>query len=70
METLNSGNPVDLWESWDDHGKFNIDYDVCVDMFTLSIYGAQGSDECIIISPEIVFVLYHEHALYISIPML
>jgi hypothetical protein len=70
METLNSEDPVDLWESWDDHGKLHIDYDVCVDMFTLSIYGAQGSEECIIVSLKTVFVSYHEQALYNSFPML
>jgi hypothetical protein len=70
METLNSEDLVDLWESWDDHGKLHIDYDVCVNMFTLFIYGAQGSEECIIVSPETIFVSYHVHVLYNSIPML
>jgi hypothetical protein len=40
METLNVEDLVDLWESWNDRGKLHIGYDVCVDMFTLSIYGA------------------------------
>jgi len=65
METLNFSNLVDLWESWDDHGKFHVGYNVCVDAFTLSICGAQGPKECIT-----VFVSYHKHALYSLIPML
>jgi hypothetical protein len=40
METLNSRNLVDLWESWDDCEKLHIGYNVCVGMPTLSIYGA------------------------------
>jgi hypothetical protein len=38
MENLNFGDPIDLWESWDDHGKLHIGYDVCVDcLFFLSM---------------------------------
>jgi hypothetical protein len=70
METLNFSNLVDLWESWDDHGKLHVSYNVCVDASTLSIYGAQGPEECIIVSTEIVFVSYHKHALYSLIPTL
>ncbi len=40
METLNAKDLVDLWESWNDCQKLHIGYDVCVDTFTLSIYGA------------------------------
>jgi hypothetical protein len=40
METLNSENLVDLWESWDDRGKLHVGYSVYVNMFILSIYGA------------------------------
>jgi hypothetical protein len=40
METLNFGDPIDLWESRDDHGKLHINYGVCLDLSTLSIYGA------------------------------
>ncbi len=58
METLNSGDLVNMWESWDDHGKLHISYDVCVDLSTLSIYGAQGLKECIIVLAKIVFILY------------
>jgi hypothetical protein len=50
METLNARDLVDLWESWNDRGKLHINYGVCVDMSTISIYGAKGSKECIIIS--------------------
>jgi len=30
METLNFGDRVDLWESWDDHGKLHIGYNACL----------------------------------------
>jgi hypothetical protein len=40
METLNSKDPVDLWESRDDHGKLHIGYVVCLDLSIFSIYGA------------------------------
>ncbi len=40
MEILNFGDPVDLWESWDDCGKIHIGYGVCVDPCTLFIYGS------------------------------
>jgi len=39
METLNSRDLVDLWESRDDCGKLHINYSVCLDLFILSIYG-------------------------------
>jgi hypothetical protein len=58
METLNSRNPVDLWESWDNCGKLHIEYDVCFNPSILSIYQAQGLEECIIVSLETVFLLY------------
>jgi hypothetical protein len=70
METLNVGDPIDLWESWNNHGKFHISYSVCVNMSTLSIYGAHGSKECIIVSSEIIFVSDQERALFSSTPML
>jgi hypothetical protein len=70
METLNFGNLIDLWESWDDCGKLHVSYNVCVDTSTLSIYGAQGPKECIIVLAEIVFVSYHKLALYSLTPML
>jgi hypothetical protein len=50
METLNFKDLVDLWESRDDHGKLHIGYNVWLNPFTLSIYGAQGLEECIIVS--------------------
>jgi hypothetical protein len=40
METLNPKDLIDLWELWDNCGKLHIDYSVCVDLSTLSIYGA------------------------------
>jgi hypothetical protein len=64
METQNFRNLVDLWESWDNHGKIHIGYSVCVDRSILSIYGAQGPEECIVVSLKIVFVSYHKRALY------
>jgi hypothetical protein len=66
METLNFGNLINLWESWDDCGKLHIGYGVCVDLFILSIYGSQGSEEYIIVSLEIVFVSYQEHLFFSS----
>jgi hypothetical protein len=42
METLNVGDLVDLWESWNDRGKLHIGYNVCVDTSTFFIYQAQG----------------------------
>jgi hypothetical protein len=39
METLNSKDLVDLWESWNDRGKLHVGYIVCVDMSILSIMG-------------------------------
>jgi hypothetical protein len=39
METLNSRDLVDLWESRDNRGKFHINYNVCLDLSILSIYG-------------------------------
>jgi hypothetical protein len=57
METLNVGDLVDIWESWNDRGKLHIGYDVCVDTSTLFIYQAQGP-EYIIVSPKTVFVSY------------
>ncbi len=70
METLNSGNPIDLWESWDDRGKLHIDYGVYVDTSTLFIYGAQGWEECIIVSSKTIFVLYHKQTFYSLTPTL
>jgi hypothetical protein len=40
MEILKARDPIDLWESWNDCGKLHIDYSVCVDMSSLSIYVA------------------------------
>jgi len=60
METLNFRNLVDLWESWDDLGKLHIGYGVCLYPSTLSIYGAQGLEGYIIVSPKIVFLSYQE----------
>jgi hypothetical protein len=34
METLNSRDRVDLWESWDDHGKLHIGHNACLNWFT------------------------------------
>ncbi len=34
------------------------------------IYGAQGQELCIIVSPNIVFILYQEHAFFNPTPML
>ncbi len=45
MKTLNVKDPIDLWESWNDHGKLHIGYCVCVDMCTFSIYGAEIEGE-------------------------
>lgn len=70
METLNARDPVDLWESWNNYGKLHIGYGVCVDLFSLSIYGSQGSEEYIIVSLEIVFVSYQEHLFFSSTLML
>lgn len=39
MEMLNFGNPIDLWELWDDRGKLHVAYSVYVDTSILSIYG-------------------------------
>jgi hypothetical protein len=64
METLNFGNLVDLWESWDNHGKLHIGYGVCVDLFILFTYGFQGLEECIIVSLETIFVSYQERLLF------
>jgi hypothetical protein len=70
METLNSGDPNDLWEWWDNCGKLHISYSVYLNPSTFSIYGAQGSKECIIVSPKDVFLLYQEWALFSLILML
>jgi hypothetical protein len=70
METLNFGDLVDLRESWDDYGEIHIGYGACVDPSTLFIYGAQGSEECIIISPKIIFVSYQERSFFSPTPML
>jgi hypothetical protein len=67
METLNSRDPIDLWESWDNGGKLHINYDVCVNTSIFSIYGVQRLEECIIVSPETIFVLYEEQTLFSSI---
>jgi hypothetical protein len=58
METLNVKDLVDLWESWNNCGKLHIGYGVCVDMSTFFMYGAQGSEECIIVSSKTTFILY------------
>jgi hypothetical protein len=70
METLNFRVLVDLWESWDNRGKLHVGYNVCVDTSTLSIYGAQGREECIIVSLETIFFSYHKWVLYSLTPML
>ncbi len=70
METLNFKILVDLWESWDNRGKLHVSYNVYVNTSTLSIYGAQGPEECIIVSLETIFFSYHEWVLYSLIPML
>jgi hypothetical protein len=67
METLNSGDPVDLWESWDNRGKVHINYDVCVNTYIFLIYGVQQLEECIIVSSETIFILYEERTLFSSI---
>ncbi len=41
METLNSKDLVNLWESWDEPKKLHIDYGIYVGTST-PIYGAQG----------------------------
>jgi len=56
METFKVGDPIDLWESWNDRGKLHISYGVCVDTSIISIYGAYGHEGCIIVSLEIVFI--------------
>ncbi len=45
METLNFGDLANLWESWDDCGKFHIGYGVCANPSTFLIYRAQGPEE-------------------------
>jgi hypothetical protein len=70
METLNSRYSIHLWESWDDCGKLHINYDVFLDLSSLSIYGAQGSEEYIIVSLETVFLSYQEWAFFNLIPTL
>jgi hypothetical protein len=70
METLNSGDLVDLWESQDDRGKLHINYNVYLNPVTFSIYGAHGLEECIIVSSKIVFLSYQEQTLFSSIPIL
>ncbi len=70
METLSYGDLVDLWESRNDLGKHHIGYSASLDLSTLSIYGAQGLEECIIISLEIVFLSYQERALFSMTPTL
>jgi hypothetical protein len=64
METLNYGDQVGLWKLRDDPRKLHIGYGVCLDSSTLSIYGAQEQEECIIFSLEIVFLLYQQWALF------
>ncbi len=39
-------------------------------MFIFLICGAQGQELCIIVSPNIVFILYQEHAFFNPTPML
>jgi hypothetical protein len=70
METLNSRNPIDLWESEDNHKKLHISYNVCLDPSTLSIYRTQGPEECIIVSVQIIFLSYQEWAFFSPIPLL
>jgi hypothetical protein len=64
METLDYGNQVDLWKLRHNPRKLHIGYGVCLDSSILSIYGAQGSEECIIFSLKIVFLLYQQWALF------
>jgi hypothetical protein len=40
METLNFGDPIDLWESRDDRGRFHIGYGIFLDPSIFFIYGA------------------------------
>jgi hypothetical protein len=70
METLNSKNLVDLWESKDDPEKCHIDYGVCLNPSILSISRTQGLEECIIVSSETVFLSYQEWALFNLTPIL
>jgi hypothetical protein len=70
METLSFGDPVDLWESQDDHGRSHIGYGICLNPSILFIYGAQGLEECIIVSLEIVFLLYQEWTFFSLTPTL
>jgi hypothetical protein len=46
MEVLKVGNPSDLWESWNDHGKLHFGYTVYVDTYTISIHGPRRSATC------------------------
>jgi len=56
--------------AWNDCGKLHINYGVFVDMSIFLIYGAQGQELYIIVSPNIVFILYQEHAFFNPTPML
>lgn len=57
-----------MWESRDDLGKLHIGYGVYVDPSILSIYVTQGLEECIIVSPETIFLSYQEWALFSLTP--
>ncbi len=69
MEILNFKDLVDLWER-DDPRKLHINYGVYLDPSTLSIYGALGPKECIIVSLETIFVSYQEQMFFSPIPTL
>jgi hypothetical protein len=70
METLNGKNLIDLWESWNDRGKLHIDYNFCVDMSIISMYGAYRLEECIIVSLETIFISYYKQTLFSPTPTL
>jgi hypothetical protein len=70
MELWNSRDLVDLWEAKDGPGKLHISYGVYLDPSSLSIYGVQGREECIIVSLETIFLLYQEWAFFSPTPTL
>jgi hypothetical protein len=56
METLNFGDPIDLWEPWDDCGRFHIGYGICLN----PSMGPKDQRSGIIVSSKIVFLSYKE----------
>jgi hypothetical protein len=52
------GDLINLWVSSVNSGKIEVNYGVCVDGSTFTIYGAFKGEVCIVVTPKAFFKLF------------